>query len=179
MCYVTQKIKVRGFSTHESLDTFIRSNNKFPMKVTHNDPYPCTLCKDQSHQMIQMYLKCNCGDNNVECNLKYCVRACLNNCSDWLLWISGEHDIENDKQIKTKVTEYSLPILIERLFKEELELDQSISAKKLLNRITNARKKNMKKPEEERVEKYTFSKKLLPTLIRVSIYIIHTPQLIN
>ena len=82
---------------------------------------------------------------------------------------SGEHDELNDKEIKTKVVEYSLPIIIERLFKEELELDQSISAKKLLNRITNARKNNMKKPEDERVEKYTFSKKLLPSLIRVSI----------
>jgi hypothetical protein len=37
----------------------------------------------------------------------------------------------------------------------------------------------MKKSEDEREEKYTFSKKLLPTLIRVSIYIIHTSQLIN
>ena len=39
----------------------------------------------------------------------------------------------------------------ERLFREE-QLDQSISAKKLLNRTTNARKNNMKKPEDERVE---------------------------
>ena len=89
------------------------------------------------------------------------------------------NDRERSPWEVVNVRSSSLPILIERLFKEELELDQSISAKKLLNRITNARKRNMKKPEEERVEKYTFSKKLLPPLIRVSICIIHTSQLIN
>ena len=77
-------IPVGHFSTHESLDTYIRSTNKFPMKITHNEPFACSFCKDKSHKMIQIYLKCNCGENNEQCDLKYCVRACLNNCSDWL-----------------------------------------------------------------------------------------------
>jgi len=63
---------------------------------------------------------------------------------------------------------FRTPITIKRLFKKDLELDQTISAKILLNRIKN----NINKPPEEREAiKYNFSEKLLPSLRSVSIYL--------
>jgi len=52
----------------------------------------CSICSDRSHTITKMYLKCNCGDNNQQCNLKYSVQSCLNNGSDWILYQSGEHN---------------------------------------------------------------------------------------
>ncbi len=158
---------LKKFQTYEALDTYIRTNNTHPVKRTHNDPYPCSLCNDHHHKMKKIYLKCNCGDNNDECDLKYSIQVCNNNLNEWILYQAGEHDVKKDKEKIIKKPAYSLPVLIESLFNEILETDQSISAKKLLSRISLARKRNMQKPEEERVDKYNFNKKLLPSLTEV------------
>jgi len=57
--------KIETFDTYLELDEFIRSNNFYFIKITHNDFKPCTICQDD-HNMKRIYLKCTCN----KCNLK-------------------------------------------------------------------------------------------------------------
>lgn len=62
-------IKIQSFNSRSELDYYIRTNNEFAVKITHNEQVKCTLCEynDDDHKMVQMYLKCSCS---LKCDLK-------------------------------------------------------------------------------------------------------------
>jgi hypothetical protein len=64
---------------------------------------------------------------------------------------------------------YDIPLVIKELLKEMMQEDNSLTAKKLLTRITVLQKENENKPINERVKKFSFDEKLLPELNQVTL----------
>ena len=152
---------VTSFETLADVDAFIRLNTSFNLKITHNEPVPCSFCKSKvnDHLMEQIYKKCKCGS----CDLKYAIRSCQSNRTLWLLYQSGSHQCDNIEPC----VNYDIPLVIKELFKQFLHEDNSLTAKKLLTRVTILREENELRPLDERVKKYSFDAKLLPSLNQV------------
>ena len=95
-----------------------------------------------------------------------------------LVWVTGEHT--NSENVSNgKTLQYGVPLFIQKIFEEYLEMDSTLSAKSLLIKLTKARKLNQKKEEEEKDKKLNFSKHLLPKINQVYIYTLFSPLLIN
>ena len=89
------------------------------------------------------------------------------NDDDWILYQSGEHD--DNVCVQNKPKKLGISLAVQNLFKEILADDDSITAKKLLNRVTFLIKKNQKKVNQLKEEKYNIDLNLLPLLKQVLI----------
>lgn len=57
--------EIDQFSSQADLDNYIRTQNFYFVKITHNERVNCSVCEYQ-HKMIKIYMKCTCKN----CNLK-------------------------------------------------------------------------------------------------------------
>ena len=91
--------KIAEFNTEEECDYHIRTTNRYPTIITHNDPTKCSLCiNHDSHKMVSKYYKCKCGMK--ECNFGYRVTKCNSSSSNWFLSSGGLHPCENISDIE-------------------------------------------------------------------------------
>ena len=175
------------FDDVEAVDTYIRSNNEYPIITTNNNPNNCTLCNfnEDKHKMQAKYLKCSCSKD--WCNLKYVMRRCSNE-NQCHLYQSGIHadpettlvqDVENDEGVTIKASKkkkpkvrYGIALHVKSILTSWLEKDDLITPRRVLLKLINRRKKNLnlKKGDEKRNEKYCFSSFMLPTLLQVSYF---------
>jgi len=68
--------------------------------------------------------------------LSYVVRAC-DHCSicKYFVWVTGEHT--NSENVSNgKTLQYGVPLFIQKIFEEYLEMDSTLSAKSLLIKLT-------------------------------------------
>jgi hypothetical protein len=172
-------IPIKKYKTEAEADLFIRSSNPTStFKIIYNHLVNCTLlCNNtEKHKMRYKQYKCSCIKS---CSLSYVVRAC-DHCSicKYFVWVTGEHT--NSENVSNgKTLQYGVPLFIQKIFEEYLEMDSTLSAKSLLIKLTKARKLNQKKEEEEKDKKLNFSKHLLPKINQVYIYTLFSPVLIN
>lgn len=82
----------------------------------------------------------------------------------WTLSQSGFHEstLSNSKPKK-----YGIALCVQKIFTEIIDQNQEITAKRLLNKVANARKLNQEKPIVDREEKYNFPAVLVPELKQV------------
>ncbi len=84
-------VKIKEFDSAIDVDDFLRSENQYPLIITHNTKVNCTLCENHDcHKMTQMYRKCQC--KKEDCDLAYKVNNCLNS-SVWILSETGAHPV--------------------------------------------------------------------------------------
>jgi hypothetical protein len=168
----------KEFKDEATADEYLRDNSVFPIFITNNNPINCTFCDNHDkHKMLAKYMKCSC--KNDWCNLKYVIKRCANSqvCE---LSKSGIHadpnanliqddcegvNITSKNQLPKK--RYGVALIIQNLLTTWLEEDDLITPRRLLSRLINKRKHEMSKPKEDRKEKYTFSKNILPSLKQV------------
>ena len=173
--------KIGIFDNVEEVDTHLRSNNEYPIITTNNNPNNCTICSynDDKHKMQAKYMKCSCAKD--WCTLKYVMRRCFNE-TTCHLYKSGIHadpdmsliqEVDEDEGVairapkKKPKVRYGIALHVKSILTNWLEKDDLITPRRLLLKLINRRKKNLKLNKEERNEKYCFSSFMLPSLLQV------------
>jgi hypothetical protein len=64
-----------------------------------------------------------------------------------------------------------IALLVRNIYKDWLERDDMMSAKRLLIKLTEKRRKQAKRNKSERIEKYDFDQQLLPTLKQTQTFV--------
>jgi len=125
--------KIAEFKSEEECDYHIRTTNRYPTIITHNDPTKCSLCiSHDSHKMISKYYKCKCGLK--ECNFGYRVTKCNSSSSNWFLSSGGLHPCENISDIEEENEEVAINVRSQKL-KPKKKYGIAIRIKLLINGI--------------------------------------------
>jgi hypothetical protein len=119
-------IAIKKYKTEAEADLFIRSSNPTStFKIIYNHLVNCTLlCNNtEKHKMRYKQYKCSCIKS---CSLSYVVRAC-DHCSicKYFVWVTGEHT--NSENVSNgKTLQYGVPLFIQKIFEEYLEMDSTL-----------------------------------------------------
>ena len=123
--------------------------------------------------MTQIYFICQCGESG--CGLGWRAIHCIkHDYLSWCLYQAGDlHEIPKDFKQKLRTDGKKVPHSqgisphIKKIFKSWLKRDDMMTPNKLLIKLTEKRRRNNNKNKVNRIGKYDFDRKLIPTLKQV------------
>ncbi len=177
--------EVKIFSSLLDLDCFVRESNEFSIVTTHSNNVNCTQCttNDKEHKMSVIYRKCKC--NKKECSLSYKLTNCKKGLN-WILYQNGSHPLKRNNDVNASLDmsinqsktvrvnskqkpreKRGVALKVIDLYNKWLMKDSSLTGQKLLSKLIQRRRSNMKKKPDDQDSRLCFSKNLIPSLPQV------------
>jgi hypothetical protein len=167
---------IQEFESLELVDVYLRTVSHI-FKKSHSSKVQCSACNanHDKHLMEQIYFVCQCG---IDCGLGWRAVSCCKEDSTWCLYQAGQlHELDPNIRKKLRAIGQKVPapngiaLLVRNIYKDWLERDDMMSAKRLLIKLTEKRRKQAKRNKSERIEKYDFDQQLLPTLKQTQTFV--------